>query len=64
MSGRPSPIHNWRGTLETIMMLLLLLVPLSGAQDILSGQNNFVTGGEQHHKFECGCMEYWTCITR
>ncbi len=50
-----------------IMPLLLVaaaaaafFVPVASAQDILQN-NNFIA--DHHHKFGCGCMEYWTCIT-
>ncbi len=58
------------------LLLALLLTALAlevvAAQDILGGgggggSNQVRDGaGEQHahHKFECGCMEYWSCVTR
>ncbi len=47
-----------------MLVLLLLLASFDHvlSQDILNSNHNLVGGG--HHKFECGCMEYWNCVTR
>lgn len=54
---------GWSLTLMCAIGILTIgfLVGLTSAQDILS-ENNFIA--DHDHDFGCGCMEYWSCITR
>lgn len=57
-SRKPNNVIN---ALFSLAISLSFLLSSVSTQDILSS-NNFIA--DHHHKFGCGCMEYWTCITR
>eukprot|EP00095_Tigriopus_kingsejongensis_P006496 snap_masked-scaffold676_size113663-processed-gene-0.19 protein:Tk06496 transcript:snap_masked-scaffold676_size113663-processed-gene-0.19-mRNA-1 annotation:"serine proteinase stubble" len=62
--GHRAPRPRTPVTAPTVFLLaiaFIFIVQLSSAQDILS-ENNFI--GDHDHDFGCGCMEYWSCITR
>jgi hypothetical protein len=48
-------------TAAVVALVAMMAVAVAG-QDIL--QNNNYIQDHDSHKFGCGCMEYWTCITR
>jgi len=34
-----------------------------GSNEVATGGASLASFGGDHGKFECGCMEYWTCVT-
>ena len=69
-SARRSPVAASVNAVTSVFLATLVLsavISSATGQDILSGRNNLISAATlaaHHHKFGCGCMEYWGCITR
>lgn len=63
-SGRRRPLRPPATAAMASLVLIIAAAGAATAQDILSSPNVVASAGSAgHHKFECGCMEYWTCVT-